>query len=29
MRGGFVVSRRHHHEVERVGEAAIQLLMPA
>ena len=30
MRGGFVAPSRHHHEIERAGEAtATQLLMPA
>ena len=30
MRGGFVAPGRHHHEIERAGEAAAtQLLMPA
>ena len=30
MRGGFIAPRRHHHEIERAGEAAAtQLLMPA
>ena len=30
MRGGFVAPLRHHHEIERAGEAAAtHLLMPA